>query len=156
MGDQRAGLRRAPVSRNPLKGRSDIDPVTLLERLQGVCSDRSRLMFWPIRFGWFRRSHKFFTWHGWHATYEAAPWRKHAVGCCPGVRPVYGWTLHVGAFKVYFGKAVPWSVGESRLFMRQRWLDLVAEGHPECQRLVDVVTRDILEDSQINSGGGSA
>jgi hypothetical protein len=57
----------------------------------------TRFHFWPISFGWVRNScHAFITWHGWpidgSGIYPDATFKD-----C-------GWTLHIGAFKVKFGK----------------------------------------------------
>jgi hypothetical protein len=69
-----------------------------------IGKDKSRWLLWPVRFGWARRSaHKFFTWHGWQLGSERCRPEEKSEGCMPCIRRVFGWTLHIGAFKIYFG-----------------------------------------------------
>lgn len=69
-----------------------------------IIKSKARLLLWPIRLGWARRTaHQFFTWHGWQCGSERCSLDETSDGCMPGIRRVCGWTLHIGAFKVYFG-----------------------------------------------------
>lgn len=53
--------------------------------------------YWPIRFGWnqYDIPTSFVFWHGWpidgSSIWAEEPWLE------------YGWTLHIGALKIYFG-----------------------------------------------------
>lgn len=57
----------------------------------------TRWHYWPISFGWCRySSHAFICWHGWPM--DGTNWYPDATA------EECGWTLHVGALKVRFGK----------------------------------------------------
>jgi hypothetical protein len=54
-------------------------------------------LFWPIRFSWSNETFKmpWFTWHAWQAG-----WVDVGHGA-------YGWTFHLGRFKILFGPMQP-------------------------------------------------
>ena len=56
-----------------------------------------RFHYWPISIGWVRNScHAFICWHDWPKNGTEIYPDATAKDC--------GWTLHVGALKVFFGK----------------------------------------------------
>lgn len=58
---------------------------------------KATYVWWPISFGWVKNSsHAIITWHGWPLP---------DTPCNPDASPsVCGWTIHIGRFKIYFGK----------------------------------------------------
>ena len=57
----------------------------------------TRFHYWPIKFGWVRNSsHALICWHPWPAR-GSAIWPDASYKDC-------GWTLHIGAIKIYFGR----------------------------------------------------
>jgi hypothetical protein len=56
-----------------------------------------RWHYWPISIGWCRGScNAFICWHGWPM--DGTSMWPNAIG------KDHGWTMHLGALKVYFGK----------------------------------------------------
>jgi len=57
----------------------------------------TRWHYWPISIGWVSKSsHAFICWHGWPIDGSDMYPDATATDC--------GWTIHIGALKVYFGK----------------------------------------------------
>lgn len=83
-------------------------------RLRGGNTERARYLLWPISFGWrddngvalTRYSpRRLLAWHGWQVGYERVPESKTSLGCMPGIRSVFGQTVHIGSrLMIFFGK----------------------------------------------------
>lgn len=67
----------------------------------------NRWQLWPIRLAWVRPLGRWSSWfvtHGWQTGTEPTGDGSTAFGLMPGLRKVFGQTLHLGRLKVKFGK----------------------------------------------------
>lgn len=68
-------------------------------------ADKSRYHLWPIGLGLLPKLVPFgtFSSHGWQTHCEDVPVEQTSRGCVPGKRAVFGQTLTLGFFQIYFG-----------------------------------------------------
>lgn len=94
-------------------------------------SEGNRWQLWPVRLSWGDRvSSCWFTTHGWQTGTEPTEDGSTAHGMMPGLRKVFGQTLHLGRLKVLFGKNLPPNPVVDLLLIRMNYEHLL--------RLLDV------------------